>query len=217
MLGSIVTKSLRPSPYLCRCASSLSNSFVHRIGDDYTSREYLLLPTGSTDRRDAFASLRTHRNIIFGARLGRKPEEYHDNDWKLSKVCGSLVELALDDCSAEGEQVQAVSALQGLSEWVTQNWDKLDALKGMDDIAKEAAYAIATGIPRSGHSVVGQGTFRDGADAWKKLAQAYLPHSDESCLYVKHGAQLLNIEHMADTSPSYLKSAGGAMARFLFL
>lgn len=192
-----------------RRSSSSSLAVVHRIGEDYTSREYLLLPAHTTERKYALASLRSHRNIIFGARL------HAAENRSLVDVCGPLVERALDDCSAEGEQVQAVGALHGLSGWVVQNWDTFDL---DDDItSKEAAYAIATGIPRTGHSVVGQGTFRDGAKAWKRLAAAYVPHNDEAQLYMNHGAQLLHIEHMADTSSPYLKSAGGAMARFLFL
>jgi hypothetical protein len=190
---------------------------VLRIGDEYTSREYLLLPAGTNDRRDALASLRAHRNILFGAKLLQPPpEDTAVDEWTLPNVAGPLVERALDDCSAQGEQVQAVGALYGLSAWVTQHWDEL-SLDIDDDIAKQAAYAIATGIPRPGHSVVGQGTFRDGAEAWKRLAEAYLPHAMESQLYLKHGAQLLHVEHLADTSPAYLQSAGGAMARFLFL
>lgn len=226
MIGTIAVPCARRSR-IDRSFSALATAVVHRIGDEYNSREYLLLPAGSTalDRNEAFASLRSHRNIVFGAKLFIRPEQNQQEssddalEWTLPNVCGPLIERALDDCSAEGEQVQAVSALHGLSEWVITNWDQLqpDILSDVDEISKEAAYAIATGIPRAGHSVVGQGTFRDGADAWKQLAAAYIPQAMESQLYVKHGAQLLHIEHMADTSPSYLKSAGGAMARFLFL
>ena len=200
-------------------SSLLPRTVVHRIGDEYTSREYVLLPAGTTDNKEAFASLRAHRNIVFGAQLLKRPSDA-SIEWTMPNICGPLVERALDDCSAQGEQVQAVSALHGLSEWVTANWDQAlikDTWHNVDDISKQAAYAIATGIPRPGHSVVGQGTFRDGADAWKQLAVAYLPHATESQLYLQHGAQLLHIEHMADTSPAYLKSAGGAMVRFLFL
>jgi hypothetical protein len=154
---------------------------------------------------------------MFGAKLLQQPTEDFSSvsEWTLRNVAGPLVERALDDCSAKGEQVQAVCALYGLSVWVTQHWEELSL--DLDDSSKQAAYAIATGIPRPGHSVVGQGTFRDGAEAWKRLAEAYLPHAMESQLYLKHGAQLLHIEHLADTSPAYLQSAGGAMARFLFL
>ncbi|GAX17527.1 hypothetical protein FisN_18Lh173 [Fistulifera solaris] len=201
----------------CRRRRSFATQ-VLRIGDEYTSREYLLLPTGTKDRQYALASLRAHRNIMFGAKLLQQPPPPEDtaiDEWTLQNVAGPLVERALDDCSAQGEQVQAVCALYGLSAWVTQHWETLSL--DVDDISKQAAYAIATGIPRPGHSVVGQGTFRDGAEAWKQLAELFLPHAMESQLYLKHGAQLLHVEHLADTSPAYLQSAGGAMARFLFL
>jgi cell division septation protein DedD len=114
-------------------------------------------------------------------------------------------------------------------------------------IALGAVRAIATGIPRLGHSVVGVGTYRDGQVAWQALAKEYVhlsrsssssaaaastavstteqqqePNncfygSQESELYQAAGGQLVGIEHLADQQPAYLKSAGGAMARFFFL
>jgi hypothetical protein len=115
-------------------------------------------------------------------------------------------------------------------------------------IALGAVCAIATGIPRPGHAVVGVGTYRDGQVAWQALAKEYVQiscsrssssssnaertttcrqptpdyyanyiGSQEAELYQAAGGQLVGIEHLADQQPAYLKSAGGAMARFFFL
>jgi hypothetical protein len=83
----------------------------------------------------------------------------------------------------------------------------------------EAIRAIATGIPRPGHSVVGKGTHRLAGDGWSKLAREFIQRGrcDECILYQNRGGALVDIELLADTKPEYLKSAGGAMARFFFV
>ena len=78
--------------------------------------------------------------------------------------------------------------------------------------------AIATGIPREGHRVVGQGTFRDGEAGWEALAEEFINKelAEEVELYRAREGTVVGIEHLADTNPQYLKSAGGAMARLFF-
>ena len=201
---------------------------THRRGDaGYGSREYLLLPPG-TQLEDAknhpsikAAGLLAHRNIMFGAR------SFHE-EYRVSSVCMPLVELALKDCSSQGEQPQAIASLNGLCEWVqkclqdgdgSSSSEVLAKLKKEDVTAWEAVQAIATGIPRKGHSVIGVGTFRDGEKGWKALAREFVDRklAEEVALYQKFGGQIVGIEHLADKNPSYLKSAGGAMARVFFL
>ena len=95
----------------------------------------------------------------------------------------------------------------------------LERLHHHDPAGLEAVRAIVTGIPREGHSVVGQGTYRDAEQAWKAFASEYveLGLASEASLYKEHGGKLVSIEHMADQNPVYLKSAGGAMARMFFV
>ena len=96
----------------------------------------------------------------------------------------------------------------------------------------ECITAIATHTPRAGHSVVGQKTHADGAIAWEALSREYalldydnddtksiLQLSDECLLYRQYteSCELVEIELLADTSPKYLLSAGGAMARFFIM
>ena len=224
---------------------------VHKRGDlPYGSREYILLlaPRDVGDSLDAVdqdgdlvvASMRAHRNILFGARLGNKPPAVSLEEWTVDAVCPALLRVAMQDASEQGEQVQAVSTLRGLCDWVatclkessssssSSDGDSTGAppskvlqnlQKDMDPTALEAVQAIATGIPRPGHSVVGQGTYRDGQKSWEELAKEYvaLELSEEARLYQHAGGELVAIEHLADTQPSYLKSAGGAMARFFFV
>jgi len=186
---------------------------IHRRGDlPYGSREYLLLPPHlplqQASAQNTLANLRAHRNIVFGAQFR-------------IDLAAPLLRVALEDCSTEGEQPQAVSTLHGLSQWVCDCLDgkqESDTLPTLDAINLEAITAIATGIPREGHFVVGQGTFRNGAQGWKALAREFLELglSEEANLYRRADAQLVAIEHLADTNTKYLKSAGGAMARLVF-
>ena len=200
------------------------NYQVQRRGDpDYGSREYLLLPPGATiqdDKQDdspAVAKLLAHRNIIFGAR------PLHG--FSMKEVCLPLVDQAVDDAGANGEQPQAIASLTGLCDWVknclesSSGSEQLEILRSSHPSALEAVQAIATGIPRAGHSVVGVGTFRDAEEGWKKLAKEFveLELSEEASLYQERGARLVGIEHLADRNPDYLASAGGAMARLFFL
>lgn len=104
-------------------------------------------------------------------------------------------------------------------------------------VTYDAIKAIATGQPRPGHSVLGAGTYRDGRLGWEALAREYasLQSADDDegdeeenaqinvarCpeveLYRSRGAELVAIEHLADTSKEYLQTAGGAMGRFFFM
>jgi hypothetical protein len=132
--------------------------------------------------------------------------------------------MALKEAGEHGEQPQAIASLVGLSEWIRDSLEKNDCetltkLQTEDDLAFQAVKAIATGIPREGHSVVGIGTYRDGEEGWKVLAKEYisLQLAEEVNLYEQREARLTEIEHMADQNPGYLQSAGGAMARLFFL
>lgn len=228
-----INSTMRPD-----IAFILEHYRVHRRekeGTDGSSREYLLLPPDAyipqiiQDPSLPAAALFAHRNVLFGAR------SFHG--YEMADVCLPLVRAAIEESEAieKGQQPQAVANLKGLSEWVAgcfeNNLEGSQTLKlleqecGENDgdssgsVSLEAARAIATGVPRPGHSVVGQGTFRDGQEVWMELAQEYigLDLSEEVNLYKKQGGKLVNIEHLADQSPNNMKSAGGAMARLFFL
>jgi len=101
----------------------------------------------------------------------------------------------------------------------------LDALResGEDDdlVSLAAVRAIATGVPRPGHSVVGFGTYRDARKAWTDLAMEYARKTTlgEAALYKSAGAVVTGIEHLdlGAIDQSQLKESGGAIARFFFL
>ena len=219
---------------------------VVRVRGDlpYGSREYLLLPrhitladiTSAEDaQRFILASLRAHRNILFGAKLHsaitKRIQEEPKQDMKqeqmpsLAQVCPVLVHDALVDATSNGEQPQALATMHGLCDWVKQQLLQKDngvtnnVFQNINDFEMEAVRAIATGIPRPGHSVVGAGTYRDGEQAWTQLAKQFAATgtADECQLYQIAGVTLVQIEPLADTQPVYLQSAGGAMARFVFL
>jgi len=202
-----------------------NNYIVRRRGEEgYGSREYLLVPRDTTkdqvqqDPSLIVASLWAHRNILFGARTTV-------NGFTLQDIGQPLVEQAVHDAGENGEQPQAIASLAGLCDWVKTSLQTpgdckaLEELKSTSPIGFAAVQAMATGIPRSGHSVVGVGTYRDGEEGWKAIATEYVTRglSDEASLYLQHGGRLVTIEHLADQNPHYLASAGGAMARLFFL
>ena len=173
--------------------SLLSDAVVQVRGDvPYGSREYLLLPPHATiddvavDASLVLASMRAHRNILFGAKIVHPDLK---SKYSLVDVCPALVRAAVHDAGVNGEQPQALAALHGLCAWVgeqlqeKQQQDKNNDTplwKDISDLEIEAVRAIATGVPRPGHSVVGVGTFRDGKAAWGRLAKHYVEKSGGS-------------------------------------
>lgn len=220
----------------------LEHAVVKVRGDvPYGTREYLLVPprTSLKDLRNPkgasliLARLRAHRNIVFGATLHY--EGFKEKSMLL-EACSPLLQSALQDCHSNGEQPQALATLHGLCAWVEKELTKYQAstencsdlseelatlFQSFTDVELGAVQAIATGVPRPGHSVVGEGTFNDAEAAWKILAKLYVGNkvdpTNEAALYESEGGQLVEIEHLADSKPDYLKSAGGAMARFFFM
>ncbi|EJK61063.1 hypothetical protein THAOC_18503, partial [Thalassiosira oceanica] len=90
----------------------------------------------------------------------------------------------------------------------------------------EAVRAIATGVPRPGHGVVGAGTYRDGMRGWVALAREYAALAtvpgdgdrrglEEVALYRAKDGEVASIEHLANTRD--LLDDGGAMARIFFV
>ena len=94
-------------------------------------RRYLLIPR--TDRNtyhdfklippaeeNVIASLNANRNILFGAQLNVTNDEKENNDYvhQYLAACGSLLDIAKEDASINGQQVQALSTLNGLCSWV---------------------------------------------------------------------------------------------------
>ena len=255
--------------------------------------------------------MNANRNVLFGAQLHlntasstTNQEEESSNTTKseddyINKylaACGSLLDIAKEDASINGQQVQALATLNGLCSWVNECLEKdgqgshtlMNLMHGtqpnvlkepenkLDDSEEgsklpsgkrsnqkiiinnnnteastlilknesqriqmlEAIRAISTGIPRPGHSVVGAGTYRDGMKGWVALSREYTQlatttNSDaavaldssyvgrvgleELALYKSRNGEVTKIEHLAHTTPEYLKEAGGAMARLFFV
>ena len=197
-------------------------------------------------RKYRIASLRANRNVLFGAKcfasIGGSTgisggEDSNSSSENLVKACTPLVKTALNDAGSNGEQPQALASLDGLCAWVEsclanngKGGKELESIvnqmeEGREDAKLfEACKAIATGKPRPGHRVLGAGTYRDGQPLWEKLAQEYaagggVPDmmASEVELYRANGMEIVAVEHLADTSAQYLKSAGGAMVRLFYV
>ena len=221
----------------------LSNASVHCItkGQGEGQRQYILLPQDTpldlamkVDKLH-LARLSVQGNIIYG------PKVVQRTLGTVSDVCMPLLEAALNDISSEGsDKAIALASLQGLCQWVAKAIEENEQVQNNkneaatsnksedsiqtiltqwdtdDQTMYEAVKAISTGIPRPGHSVVGQGTYRDGEQGWTKLAEIYVKDTSQGKLYERGGGQLNCIDYLADTTPEGLKNAGGSIARFQF-
>ena len=129
-------------------------------------------------------------------------------------VAAPLVAAALEEYDGK---VHAFAALPGLCAWVAAM--EPSALEDeFGEKAAGAAVAIALGRPRPGHSVLGQGTFRDAEPAWVALAGRYAEtdEAEEAALYRTAGGVGVGVQHLATTEPAAMADYGGAMALFQF-
>jgi len=239
----LITKK-NVSHFSTQVSSLPSNTKVHIIPPDSKQGafQYMLLPSSMPFNLDQYrshqsirhqilseklASLYVSRNIVFGA----------SSNSDMLKYCGPLVDVAISRAEEEGDQVHAMATLHGLCDWVVNLLETAENPNSTssseitkeekqvlgtiipETISYEAVKAIATGIPRPGHSVVGQGTYRDGKDGWILLAKQFAEQQKggEVDLYKSKGAEPVEIEFLADTSERYLKSAGGSMLRMYFV
>jgi hypothetical protein len=253
------SSSAKLSPSRVTGTSLFPNALVYRRGDHpYGSREYLLVqpvPDNDDENQNVTHSsvghhvlhlqnskqpmrilscLKAHRNIVFGARAMVPTTHSPHGDATvvtLMDTCSTLLRAALDDCSNDGEQAQAVSTLHGLSAYVrdclagkveSPAWNQLIQDHKDPSAVREAVEimaSMAASAAKNPALLVGPCT--DGGAAWQALAREFVHHptmrSEECQLYQAADAQLVQIELLADTQPSYLASAGGAMARFFFL
>lgn len=101
-----------------------------REGDNpYGIRRYLLLPRhndeDSTEKPTIIASINANKNILFGAQLhtkqSKEDEEYIRDYFA---ACEPLLDLAKEDASINGQQVQALATLKGLCSWVKYCLDR---------------------------------------------------------------------------------------------
>lgn len=200
--------------------SILDDAAIHRRGgESFTeSCEYLLLPADMTlhhlkeDPKIAIASIRSYRNMVFGAKI------FDENVKKygLVKTCTPLLQTAMACTEAQGVQAQALSTLNGLCEFARKSIEENDVAitSKLDDQSLDACLAIASGIPHADNKDI----FRAGKDGWQLLAKEFIEQglAEEVDLYRSNGAEVVRIEHLADTSEKYMKTAGGAMCLLFF-
>jgi hypothetical protein len=212
----------------------LTNAFVHCIANEQSGeRQYVLIPNDTpldlamkVDKLH-LARLKCNGNVIYGAKVVQRTLGTEVD------VCMPLLEAALRDIKVKNDDALAMASLDGLCQWVSKAIENNESEELFDDEEIQstltkwreddphlygAVKAIATGEPRPGHSVVGQGTYRDGQSGWMELAHQYISQdmASEAILYEKGGATLECIDHLANTSRESLIYAGGAMAKFKF-
>lgn len=108
-------------------------------GDNtYGVRRYLLLPRTDYDADykdedqssyNIIASLNANRNVLFGAQLHAHSDtdsgdNYDEYVHEYLAACGSLLDIAREDASLNGQQIQAVAVMNGLCSWVEECLEK---------------------------------------------------------------------------------------------
>lgn len=110
----------------------------------------------------------------------------------------------------------AVAALSGLCQSVVEeeSWSQIE-----DGEAAGAVKAVALGVPRPGHSVLGRGTFAAAQPAFESLALAYARRDDpdaETAAFTAAGGELSAVHWMHDTTEAAMRDRAGCTASFEF-
>ena len=132
-----------PSPFARSDKINVGDSFAIqrelKEGGTYGVRRYLLLPrtddeSGIDEQQysanQIIASLNANKNVLFGAQLHIRPSSTTSSDVddeyisQYLSVCGSLLDVAKEDASINGQQVQALATLNGLCLWVKECLDR---------------------------------------------------------------------------------------------
>ena len=144
----------------------------------------------------------------------------------LSSVGVPLIRAARNELKLRGcDRVVAVAPLTGLCEWVASEaaWERLDA--SAPDYHPDqpgSVEAIAKGVPRPGHSVLGQGTFKAAQPAMVKLAMEYASTSAlddpdaEVAMFAASGAKANKVNWMHATDPDALRDCAGCTVTMQF-
>mmetsp|Transcript_18116 Transcript_18116/g.22178 ORF Transcript_18116/g.22178 Transcript_18116/m.22178 type:complete len:157 (-) Transcript_18116:162-632(-) len=142
-----------------------------------------------------------------------------------------LVQSALPICEENGDQVEAIAALYGLCDWVRLCLDgkehslEMERMKSTKPEMFESVKDMMDEILRcSDHqgqvAESSMDIYKNAKKGWKKLANEFA-HIDqeakEVALYRSCGAEIAVVLHLADTSPQYMKSSGGAMVKMYFI
>jgi len=144
----------------------------------------------------------------------------------LSSVGMPLVGAAQKQLKARGaERVLAVAPLPGLCAWVVEHekWNHLDrGAAGYTDDQPGAVEAVARGVPRPGHSVLGIGTFKAARPPFEILALEYARSQlvadtdSEAGMFAACGAEVVGVNWMHNPDPEAMKDCAGCTVSLRF-
>jgi hypothetical protein len=179
----------------------LKDAEVHRLDGDDGQHQYVLVDYGmdlETVRKVPQLHLgRLFRDgkTIYGAKVVNKTLG------DCAKVCGKLLEAALDDAwkqSSGGDDIQALATLHGLSDYVLEKQNG-DTSPTIIEIAQNQADSTSDG------------------QAWETICLHFVQAglSSEANLYQNHNGKFSHIGHNRDTT-DYANTCAGSMAVFRF-
>ena len=142
----------------------------------------------------------------------------------LSSVGVPLVRATRNELKLRGaKNIVAVAPLHGLCADIvaSKGWERLEGMPGFEAEHPGAVEAVARGVPRPGHSVLGQGTFKAAEPAFKHLALEFAAKSmtnadSEVAMYGAAGAQVIGINWMHATDEAALRECAGCTVTMRF-
>lgn len=191
-------------------ASGTQLTFVLSVQDTAVAiLRAAMIPTGQTTGGPS--------GLLIGAQC--------DPALSLSVVGVPLIRAARNELKLRGcDRVVGVAPLTGLCEWVRaeEAWTKLDSTAATFDADQPGAVeAVAKGLPRPGHSVLGVGTYKAARPAFELLAMQYAQHSladpdNEAAMYAASSAQIANVNWMHATDQEAMLDCAGCTVTMRF-
>lgn len=188
----------------------LNEAEVHRLDDNNTIddssgtvRQYVLVDYGmDVETVRKVPQLHLGRLFLLDGKIIYGAKVVNETLGDCTNVCGRLLEAALEDArkvassSGDGDSIQALATLHGLSDYVLQQAD-----------VSASVTAIAQNKSES----------TNDAQAWESMCRDFVEagQSSEAILYQAHGGTLSHVEHQRDTS-DYANTCAGSMAVFRF-
>jgi hypothetical protein len=185
----------------------LAESEVHRLTSGETETQYILAPGGTSwEIVQKVPPLHLARLTVRNNETIMNAKVVTRTLGNAETVCQKLLAAALSDIAKlSSKPAQALSTIHGVSSWAEKSFQSEDPAE-LDVVRKIASGDLSTLRQQMDQSI------------WEKVCRAYLSNAsscirpeDEVLLYLKNGAKIIGIEHLADVG-DYADQCGGAMA-----
>jgi hypothetical protein len=190
----------------------LAESEVHRLKSGETETHYILAPGGTSwEIVQKVPPLHLARLTVRNNETIMNAKVVTRTLGNAEAVCQKLLDAALSDIAKlSSKPAHALSTIHGVSSWAEKSFQSEDPAE-LDVVRRIASGDLSALRQQLNHQSM-----------WEKVCLAYVSNAsscirpeDEVLLYLKNGAKIISIEHLADVS-DYADQCGGAMALLAF-